>query len=151
MPIPPRTEPLPLAEAAQVLGVSRATLKRLIAAGAPQARRGRRGRGGAALVIPAHVAAWRGSAAAADTAVLTLIAARAPERLAIAIDEAFRLIDGPHKRAAAGALAATWYASTVALLDLLREHGAEADDPHELPPQIAHLRAIWEGSRTTGS
>lgn len=144
-------QPLPVDQAARALGIGTATLRRWIARGAPQARRGRRGRGGAALVSVRAVSAWRGSTAATDTATLTLIAARVPERLAIAIDEAFRLIEGPHKRAAAGALAATWYASTVELLDLLREHGAEADDPHELPPQIAHLRAIWEGSRTTGS
>ncbi len=102
-------------------------------------------------MAPAAVAAWRGSAAATDHATITLIAAHIPERLADATVEAFRLIDGPHKRAAAGALVATWYTATVALLDVLREHGAEADDPAVLPEQIAHLRSIWDGSGTTGS
>ena len=50
---------LPRASAARELGVAERTLRDWIAAGAPVARPGRRGRGGSALFDVRAVAAWR--------------------------------------------------------------------------------------------
>jgi hypothetical protein len=53
---------VPLIAAAAELGMSVPGLRRAIRAGAPVARRGRRGRGNSCLVDPAAIVAWRGSA-----------------------------------------------------------------------------------------
>jgi hypothetical protein len=140
---------LPLPEAALALGVQPRTLARWLAAGAPAVRRGRRGRGGGALVDVRAVRAWRLSCEAVEHADLEALAAEVPELVADAVAEAFQQTDGPHKRATAGALAGCWYLVTVALLDRLRRDVPGLTDPATLPRQIGQLRAISAGSRTT--
>ena len=51
--------PLPFREACLALGIGASTLRRDLAAGAPCAVLGRPGRGGAALYVVEHLAAWR--------------------------------------------------------------------------------------------
>lgn len=58
---------VPLSEAARALGISPSQLRREIAAGAPVARPGRRGPGGAALVVIADVERWRSRQSNVDT------------------------------------------------------------------------------------
>ena len=142
---------LPLTDAARELRVSPRTLSRWLAAGAPTVARGRRGRGGRALVDPAAVRAWRLSCAATEHADLEALAAEVPEIVANAVAEAFRQCEGVHKRQAAGVLAGAWYLVTVALLDRLRRDVPHLSDPAVLPAQIGHLRAIFAGSRRTGA
>jgi hypothetical protein len=96
------------------------------------------------------VRAWRGACNAAEHADLEVLAAEVPELVAAAVLEAFRAVDGPHKRACAGVLAATWYAVACTLLDRLRRDVPHVADPADLPPQIVTLRAICVGSRRTG-
>jgi len=141
----------PLTEAAAELGVAPRTLARWLAAGAPAVRRGRRGRGGRALVDVGAVRAWRLSCEATAHADLEVLAAEVPELVAGAVAEAFRQVDGPHKQATAGALAATWYVVTVRLLDRLRRDVPHLGDPATVPRQIGHLRAICAGSGRTGA
>jgi hypothetical protein len=137
-----------LPAAARELRVSVPTLRRWLRAGAPVAHRGRRGRGGQALIDPAAVAAWRGSGKA-EHGDLIVFANELPELVAGAIAESFQHIEGPHKRLAAGALAGAWYLITVALLDRLRCHVPELRDPDVLPREIDHLRSIYRDSGRT--
>jgi len=99
----------------------------------------------------AAVRAWRGSCEAVGHADLEVLAAELPELVADAVAEAFREVTGPHKRATAGALAATWYQVTVALLDRIRRDVPHVADPLVLPRQIATLTAIYDQSGTTAS
>jgi len=143
---------LPLPLAARELGISTQTLRRWLRQGAPQARRGRRGRGGRALVDPAAVAAWRGGGKASGADFLTVFACEVPELVAVAVLEAHQRVEGPHKRATAGVLAGAWYLVSVALLDRLRRDVPGLADPATVPPQIAHLRDICDdASRSTGT
>ena len=92
----------PFRQAAQELQVHPATLRRWLREGAPQVRRGRRGKGGAALIDVAAIRAWRGQGAASATTIpARVLAAEVPELLASAICEVFHAIEGPHKRACA--------------------------------------------------
>jgi hypothetical protein len=141
---------LPLPAAAHELGVAPRTLARWLAAGAPAVRRGRRGRGGRALVDVAAVRAWRASCEAAAHPDLEALAAELPELVADAVLEAFRQTEGPHKRATAGALAGAWLLIVYALLDRLRRDVPHLADPDTLPRQIGHLRAIYAEARRTG-
>lgn len=140
---------LPLPQAAAELRVSPRTLRRWLRQGAPTVARGRRGRGGRALVDPRAIAAWRLSCEAVEHADLEVFAAELPELVADAMLEAFREVDGPHKRAAAGVLAGAWYVVTVRALDRLRRDVPELRDPEVLPAQIGHLRTIYAGLRRT--
>lgn len=140
---------VPVHLAALELGVSVPTLRRWLRQGCPVARRGRRGRGGRALVDPRAVRAWRGSSEACELAGLEVLAAEVPELVAGAVAEAFRQCDGPHKRATAGALAGAWYLVTVALFDRLRRDVPALADPATVPREIDHLRSIFAGERRT--
>jgi hypothetical protein len=133
--------------AAHSLGISVPTLRRWLRQGAPQARRGRRGRGGDALVDPAAVRAWRASCAVVEHADLEVLAGELPELVGRAVAEAFAAVEGPHKRAAAGVLAGAWYVVTTKLLDRLRRDVPRLRDPDVVPAQIDHLRAIYGGAR----
>lgn len=124
------------------LGISPVTLRRWMRAGAPVARRGRRGRGGEALIDPAAVTAWRLSCEVSDHADLIVLAGELPEIVASAIGEAFLHVEGPHKRACAGVLAGAWYLVTLALLDRLRRVVPDLNDPTALPTSIERLRKI---------
>lgn len=139
----------PLRQAAAELGIAPRTLRRWLAAGAPTVTRGRRGRGGRALVDPQAVRAWRLSCEAIEHADLEVLAAELPELVAAAVFEAFRECEGPHKRQTAGVLAGVWYFVTVALLERLRRDVPELRDPATVPPQIGHLRTIFAGLGTT--
>lgn len=134
---------LPIPAAAAALGVSVPTLKRWIGQGAPVARRGRRGRGCRTLLDPEAIRAWR-QAQDADhaqvEAVLRALAGRIPELLADAAAEAFRL--APDKRGAAWTACAAWQLSLAAVLDHLRECGADISDPDAIPESIERLRKI---------
>ena len=80
----------PLPEAARALGVSTSTLRRWMQAGAPVARRGRRGRGCRALLDPVAVQAWREGERGDADAALRDLAGRLPELIGDAMAEAFR-------------------------------------------------------------
>lgn len=131
---------VPLTAAARKLNVSVPTLRRWMADGAPVARRGRRGRGGAALLDVAAIEAWRGTGAATD--LLHVLAAEVPELVAGAVEEAFRAATGPHKRAFAGHLALAWFEVTSRLLDRLRRDVPEIPELATVPERIERLRQI---------
>lgn len=144
----------PLPEAARALGVSTPTLKRWLRQGAPVARRGRRGRGCRTLIDPEAIRAWRRAQDADHAqveAVLRALAGRVPELLAEAAAEAFRL--APDKRGAAWTACAVWQLSVAAVLDHLRECGADVGDPDAIPEcierlrKIASPRSIWPETR----
>jgi hypothetical protein len=131
---------LPLRDAAAALGVGQATLRRWLRAGAPQARRGARGRGRAALVDPAAVAAWHRASGTQDA--LRAIAGEVPGLLADAVDDYFRGVVGPHKRPCAGELAGAWYVVTVAVLDRIRRECPDVPEVEAVPEPIERLRKI---------
>ncbi len=133
---------LPLPEAARSLGVSTPTLRRWLRAGAPQTRRGRRGRGGHALLDPVALAAWRQRQATAAQISPRELAAWAPEAFADAAWATLRRIDGPHKRRAAGVLAGVWYAISTALLDELQRADPSIPDLQSVPEAIDRLLEI---------
>lgn len=83
---------LPLPAAARELGVSVPTLRRWLRQGAPQAARGRRGRGHAATIDPEQVRAWRaGARSGADAGrLLAVLSADAP---GLAVEAALAAID----------------------------------------------------------
>jgi len=126
--------------AALELKVSEATLRRWIARGAPVARRGRRGRGGAALIDVGAIEAWRGSSCSTDA--VRVFASELPELVADAVDGFFRAISGPHKRELAAALAGTWYVVTTRLLDRLRRDCGDIPEVDSVPQCIERLRQI---------
>lgn len=132
---------LPIRQAARALSASESTLHRWIAAGAPVARRGRRGRGHVTLIDPAAIEAWRAAKAGADDvdAALRSLAGALPELLADAAFEAFRL--APDKRGAAWTAAAAWQLS----IDAIHDH-LQIDKPcTELPEGVEWLRKIATG------
>ena len=124
-----------VAEAAAELGVSERQLRRWLRAGCPVARRGRRGRGGAALLDVDAVQAWRRQATAEDA--LATLAGAVPELVADAVHASFLEAEGVRKSALAGVLCAVWYRVAASLLDQLG-----ADAPAEVPHKIARLRHI---------
>jgi hypothetical protein len=143
--------PVPLKAAASELGVHVGTLRRWVARGAPVARSGRRGRGAAVLVHVEQIAAWRASsegAAALPVDGLRSFAGLIPEFVANACWSAWLEVEGPHKRQAAGALAAAWYEISVALLDQLRSVDpalTDIPDPSALPLKIEQLVRHFRG------
>jgi hypothetical protein len=134
-------EPLPIAEAATVLGVSTRSLRRWISDGAPVAQAGGRGRGKRTLVDPAAVLAWRDGARL--DVEMRAFAAAIPDLLADAVHEAFTLAEGPHKRLLAGALVATWYLASTALIDELRDRGIDVPELAAPPRKVDMLRAVF--------
>lgn len=128
----------PVPEAARALGVSSSTLRRWMQAGAPVARRGRRGRGCRALVDPAAVQAWREAETGNADAALRELAGRLPELIGDAMAEAFRMAD---KRNGAWVAVAGWQLAVGALFDHLAEHVPGLPDP-VVPEQIELLRKI---------
>ena len=115
---PPPMPSLTIDEAARELGISRSTLKRWIAEGAPVAHTGRRGRGLCTLVDPTVLTAWDESRQPASSqADVVLIAAAIPAIAADVADEVFRHSKCRDKEGLAEALDATWYGITIAVLD----------------------------------
>ena len=142
---------VPLKCAAAELGLSLPTLKRNIRAGAPVAKRGRRGRGCATLIDPAAFAAWRRSRATpAHDDRLLVITGELPELIAATVYECFIAMDGPHKRACASELAKCWFLVTTAVLDRLRTDRPDVPELDAVPEKINALRSIFtDASRTT--
>lgn len=137
-------QPLPIHEAAQALGLSPGQLRRLVAAGAPCARHGQRGRGHVALIDPQAVRVWSG-ANARDALVMELSGVL-PAILADALSRAHQLTDGPHKRAVAGSLVGTWILANGSLMDHLRDRCPSVPEAsNELPEQVERLKKIFMG------
>jgi len=133
---------VPFDEARKELGVSASTLKRLLKAGAPQARPGRRGRGGGALFDVEAIRAWQRQESAQDA--VRVVATELPEVIAAACEQAFRLTEGPHKRPSADVLTGAWYLITAAVLDKLGEH-APVGWIESIPEPITRLQRIARG------
>lgn len=146
------TEPATVADIAAAFGVGERTVQNWITGGCPVIQRGRRGRGGAALLDLDAVAAWRGSQHdhSDDTAVVLEIASLLPAVLAEACAEAAARADGTHKRDLHGALAATWYLATTRTLQALCEKYPAAahllQGPVARPAQIHRMIQVWEQS-----
>lgn len=131
---------LPIAAAAEELGISPSTLRRWItSSGAPVVRRGRQGRGNATLVDIEAMRIWREGG---EAAICLELAAAVPDLIAAAMDEALRLSDGPHKIALAGALAGGWYLAATAVVDYLRERCGAVGELTAIPSEIQRLRKI---------
>lgn len=126
-------------QAARELGLSVRTVRRAIANGAPVVRRGGRGRGRATLVDVDALKAWREGTA--DGRLLA-VAADVPALVAGAMFDVFIQLEGPHKRAAAGALAGAGYLATVAVLDRLRADVHDVPEIYALPEKLDRLRLI---------
>ena len=93
---------LPLAACAVALGLTVRQLRYAVHQGAPVARRGHKGRGGATLVVPAAISAWmqeRGDYTAVQAR--WKIAREFERTLAESLVLLVRNEDGPHKRALA--------------------------------------------------
>lgn len=128
----------PLSTAAAELGVSRSTLERWIACGAPVARHGGRGRGRQTLVDVGAIRAWRrqGDDSRADYA--REIAGKLPELVGDAVAQAFQL--APDKRGAAWVAVCAWQLVTGALLDSLRADAPDLRDPNAVPEAVERIR-----------
>jgi hypothetical protein len=137
---------LPIEAAAEALGVSEATLRRWLAAGAPAARQGRRGRGCRTLIDPQAVQAWRATQAADSEAVepiLRDLAGRLPELIAGAVEQAFTATPSKRDPAALAWLScATWAMTVGAVLDHIRERLPDIEEPVVTPEPIERLRKI---------
>ena len=93
---------VPLSACAAELGLSVRQLRYAVRQGAPVARRGHKGRGGATLVVPAAISAWmqeRGDYTAVQAR--WKIAREFERTLAESLVLLVRNEDGPHKRALA--------------------------------------------------
>jgi hypothetical protein len=135
-------ELLPFDQTCTALGVSSSTLKRMVKAGAPQARKGRPGRGGGALFDLEAIRAWQRQEKMEDA--LRVFAAELPEVVAAACEECFKLVSGPHKKPSADVLAGVWY---VVSHDLLQRIGevVPVGGIRTVPEPIKRLRLIARG------
>lgn len=139
------SHPMPLADAAQVLGVRPGTLARWVREGCPVVQRGRRGRGCALLVSVDQVQAWRG-ADAADALAMELAAA-APELLANSMLQALQQAEGIDKRKLANVLCGAWYVAACSLLDNLRARCPSVPEINgPLPEPVERLRKIGKSA-----
>lgn len=135
------SHPMPLADAAQVLGVRPGTLVRWIREGCPTACPGRRGRGHATLIDVDAVKAWR---EAGDRQALALeLASALPEVMAAATEKAWMEAEGVDRRRLAGVMAASWYLAACSVLDALRNTCPSVPDVRRpLPDAIERLEKI---------
>ena len=144
-------QPVPIAVAADRLGVGVATLRRMLRAGAPQARRGRPGRGGEALLDVNAIRAWQAAhnGTGGSTAALEAFGAQIPEIVAGAIWRVFILChDKPiDRRTLPGGLAATWYEIAKALRDHIAIEAPNVADITETPAQIDQLLRYLDPTR----
>ncbi|MCW5669400.1 MAG: helix-turn-helix domain-containing protein [Hydrogenophaga sp.] len=136
---------LPIAEAAQVLGVPPGTLRRWCREQRfPVAQAGRRGRGCALLVDPEVVRKWRG--ADKHDALILELAQAIPDLLAAATEKAFiRIENEPAKRRLAGYFTAAWFQLATAVQDTLRERCASVPEVRMFPEAIKRLQKIAKG------
>lgn len=142
---------VPIDIAADQLGVGVVTVRRMLRAGAPQARRGRKGRGGQALLDVNAIAAWQASrnGSGDHVAALEAFAAQMPEVVADEIWRVFLLCRDkpPDRRTLPGAFAALWYAISKALRDRVAIDVPSVADITETPPQIDHLMRYLDPTR----
>lgn len=124
---------------AAALEISVAQLRRDLRAGAPQARPGRKGRGGAALLDPLAIAAWRCGSQGVE-AFIRGLAAELPGRIATELVAQFRNIDGPHKRATGMEFQQAWGRIRNVILARLREHVPDLPNA-EVPLPIIQMCA----------
>lgn len=134
------TAALPISDAALALGIPQTELRALIAAGAPVAQRGGKGRGNCTLVDPEAVRTWR--AASANERLLQTLAAELPEVLATAMAESHALATGLSKGQLAAVLAGAWYVAATRALDALRAHSSAIPDLSVVPTAVRKLREI---------
>lgn len=144
------SHPLPIEQAAEVLGVRPGTLRRWVAEGCPHVP-GRRGRGHAALVDLVQVRAWLGTRNAHDPGLIRSgmaqeLAAQLPAVLADAAFAAFVEIDAPAKRQFAGPLTYAWAFMASAVADHLRAQCPDVPEVTFIPEAIERLRKIEHGS-----
>lgn len=132
------TKNLPIGAAAKELHVSVSTLRRMIADGAPVAKRGGRGRGRQALIDPKAIIAWLNSCD--GEAALYTFSDRVPELLADAIEEAYQAV--PDKRDVPTVLCWVWQFAVSKLIDDLRDKSPEIQDPEVIPESIARIRKL---------
>jgi len=136
-----------VADAAKILKISAADVRRELRAGAPVVDRGGRGRGRSTLVDPAALAEFRSTRqSGCAPGVLLAIAQEIPQLIAGAIDQAFVESDGQHKRHLAAPLAAAWYLATCSVLDRMRRDAPDIAEPAEIPEKINRLRVILGSS-----
>jgi hypothetical protein len=135
-------EQVSIAQAAALLNLKPGTLRRWCREGLPY-QPGRRGRGHAAMVDPEQARQWIGSPA--DNRELLALAGDIQQVLAATMLECFKQSAGTDKRRIAGVFAATWYASSCALLDYLREKNSEVPDVKAMPFEITYLQKIARG------
>jgi len=121
---------LALREAAAALDTSEASIRRWVDQGAPIARRGRRGKGGAALYDVDALKAWRGGDRGTATPDCDFL-----ELLGAVLWAQFLATSGPHKRAIASDLAAAWHRMRWELEDRGSSAGAA-------PIEVERLRLI---------
>jgi len=117
--------PLPIPDAARVLGIRHGTLARWLREGCPVAARGRRGRGCATLVDPAAVREWR-EAGAVEPSLREELRRAIPQTIADAALEtaatfSLRAQTGAEHRLLHEAIAVASRASTAAVLALLEK------------------------------
>ena len=136
-----------LADACGPLGLKLGTLRRLVDEGLPTVRRASAG-GGRGQTTLLHLPTCRQWLAAqkqpsAPTEALLLqLAAELPHVLAVALDDAARLCNGPHKRDLLRVLPGVWFLAATALRDHLTELGCPEQrnlEKHDLPPALARL------------
>jgi hypothetical protein len=133
---------LPHNSAARELGKNPSTLTRWKKKGAPVARRGHRGKNGAALYDVDAIRAWRAQQSAQSKLVemSAKLIADLPGLIGKAFMAQFCATTGPHKTALAGALAGVGYR----LLASLKDFGIDAP----LPDQVEKLRLIGHANES---
>lgn len=132
------TKNLPIGSAAKELHVSVSTLRRMIAQGAPVAKRGGRGRGKQALIDPKAIEAWLDSCD--GEAALYAFSCRVPELLADAIAEAYKV--APNKQDVPFLLCWVWQSAVIEILDYLKTKSPEINTDPEIPESIARIRKL---------
>jgi hypothetical protein len=144
-------QPVPIRVAADRLGVGVPTVRRMLRAGAPQARRGRKGRGGQALLDANAIRAWQASrnGTGGHVAALEAFAAQIPDVVAQEIWRVFLLCHDkpPDRRTLPGAFAALWYAIAKALRDRIAIEAPNVADIAETPAQIDLLLRYLDPTR----
>lgn len=137
-----------LVDACAPLGLKLGTLRRLIdKEGLPVVRRASAGggRGNTALLHLPTVRRWLAAQqqpAQPVEALLLQLASELPHVLAVALDDAARLVEGTHKRDLLRVLPGVWFLAATALRDHLSEHGCPEQRDltrADLPPALARL------------
>jgi len=134
-------KPVGITACALELGMSRRSLERHLDAGAPQYRRGHRGRGGQALLDPDAIGAWiaQRDGRANGEELIRLFTADVPAIVAAAIARQFASIDGPHKKAIGPELQRLWSEICIELLERARRDAPDLPDVNHVPYDIVQI------------